>query len=248
MYLWSLRHLSVCLCVCVFCVFHHPFPPLPCVCKAIYNILYVNCAVQKQAKQKQKKSSSVSAWSHCTRLQCCNISTSPFAFSACLLLAHKAHVHAVGRHSPRCLPQAMIRDSHSFLCKTLKHIIQDLIWKCDLRARDSASVCVCEGARQYYSAVCLHLDSEGMGTRDCFCLESQQSRCAALGTFTPTSLGVQSFTHTHSSCLQPQYCDQQLQTVTSSQQDPFSLFKVNNTCWYCRCGSGFSTPFLHHPS
>lgn len=126
--------------MCVFCVFHHPFPPLPCVCKAIYNILYVNCAVQKQEKQKQ--SSSVSAWSRCTRLQCCNISTSPFAFSACLLLAHKAHVHAVGRHGPRCLPQAMIRDSHSFLCKTLKHIIQHLIWKCDLRARDSASVCV----------------------------------------------------------------------------------------------------------
>lgn len=93
-------------------------------------------------KQSKNKKKFVSAWSRCTRLQCCNISTSPFAFSACLLLAHKAHVHAVGRHSPRCLPQAMIRDSHSFLCKTLKHIIQDLIWKCDLRARDSASVCV----------------------------------------------------------------------------------------------------------
>lgn len=186
----------------------------------IYNIRKLCRA--KTSKAKTKNSSSVSAWSRCTHLPCCDISTSPFAvnratFSACLLLAH---VHAVGHHSPRRLPQATICDSHFFLCKTLKHIIHNLIRKCDLRARES----LCEGARQYYSAVCLHLDSEGMGTRDCFCLESQQSRCAALGTFTPTSLGVQSFTHTHSSCLQPQYCDQQLQNVTSSQQDRFFHF------------------------
>lgn len=51
-------------------------------------------------------------------------------------------MHAVGRRSPRRLPQVAGRDSHSLLWKTLKHIIQDLIWKCDLRARDSASVCV----------------------------------------------------------------------------------------------------------
>lgn len=162
--------------------------------------------------------------------------------SACVLLAHKAHVHAGGRRSPWRLPQATARDSHSFLCKTLKHIIQDLIWKCDLRARDSASVCVKVPDSIILLSVCTWTVEEWEpGTVSAW---SHSNLDVLLwGLSLPHLLGFRaSHIHTHSGCLQPQYCDQQLQLHPHNRI--FSFFKVNITCWYCRCLCGFSTHFL----
>ncbi len=87
--------------------------------------------------------------------------------------------------------------SHSFLGQKLEHVTSFKTLFSDVTQSQRCWTCLCKGARQYESAVCLHLGKEWMGTRDCFCSESQQSICATLGTFTPASLGVRSFTHKH---------------------------------------------------
>lgn len=129
------QYVSVRVCAHVLC---YPSPPPPLPRNRL--ITYVNCA---QAKTLKQISVSMKSLHSSAMLRYLSL---PFQLKTKLHFLHGYYTLIKHGSMPKDTavpePQATIRDSHSFLCKALKHTIGDLIWKCDLWARDGASVCV----------------------------------------------------------------------------------------------------------
>lgn len=200
-----------CLCVCV-CI-------CPCVCSpllpfhvsVIHTVTHIYCGPNAQAKTLKLRNVSMNWKPRCTCLPCppnCFITvnsylfTSPCCwdqttFSACVLQAHKVHVHATGCNSPWCFhsigydlrfPILSLARGWNILLHSGPYFP---MW---LRVKDAVSISVKVPDNISLLSVCtLAMREWGPGT------VSAQSHSnledAALGTFIPTSLGVYSFTH-----------------------------------------------------
>lgn len=161
-YLWSQRHCR-CVCVCVCLVFS--ITPLLRVhnlrCKHSYTVVWMPISKNSEVKKCQHEviaslhlvCRTPKLFRHCEQLYLCLpvVAKTKTAFSACLLHAHKAHVHATGCNSPWCrhpmgydlrFPFFPWPEAETYC------FIQDLIFS-NVTQSQRCWKCLCKGARQY---------------------------------------------------------------------------------------------------